>query len=219
MAGPNSFAQMAYDAIKDDIVTQKLKPGSFISEAEYAERIGISRTPVREALKTLEREGLLDIYPRKGVQVKNFTFEDIMFIHEAAEALESVLIAAAADRFAEGKLPASAIDDLRHLLDRMDAHLKAGNTQKWLSCDHEFHNRLIQLCDNPYLGQYAAASRNRMNLTLWFITPKYADRDQSTLDHRAIVDAIAAGDRDAARDAAGSHIARVRKNLVQAMGG
>ncbi len=217
MAEPNSYAQKAYDAIKNDIVSQKLKPGSFISEAEYAEKIGISRTPVREALKTLEREGLLDIFPRKGVQIKNFTLEDIVHIHEAAEALESVLIALVAARRARGKIAPSALAALNDLLDRMDKHLADGNLPKWVALDHQFHNGLINLCDNPYIVEYASASRNRMNLTLWFITPKFADKNQSTRDHRAIMAAIEAGDENAAMEAAKMHIFRVRKNMVEAI--
>ena len=213
-----SYAQMAYDAIKEDIISQKLKPGSFISETEYAEKIGVSRTPVREALKTLEQEGLLDIYPRKGVQVKSFTMEEILLIHEAAEALESAVMVSIAERSRQGRLDAEKVGELGKLLDEMDAHLAAGNTQQWLSCDHRFHNDLIALCDNPYILQYAAASRSRMNLTLWFITPKYSNREESTTDHRAVFDAIKAGDVDGAGRAARTHIHRTRKRLMEAMG-
>ncbi len=213
-----SFAQKAYEAIKEDIVSQKLKPGSFISEAEYAEKIGVSRTPVREALKTLEREGLLNIYPRKGVQIRNFTLEDIVQIHEAAEAMESVLIAAVAERSAQGRLDSAALAELRGLLDRMDACLEEGRMQDWVTLDQRFHNRILQLCDNPYIVEYASASRSRMNLTLWFITPKYADKRQSSQDHRAILAAIKKGDPVAAREASSSHIFRVRKNFMEAMG-
>lgn len=218
MADSPSFAQKAYEAIKNDIITQKVKPGSFISEAEYADRIGISRTPVREALKTLEKEGLLDIYPRKGVQIKSFTIDDIMQIHEASEALESILMAMVAERYGRGRIDPAEFAKLQDLLEQMDAHLKSGNLQKWLSCDHKFHSGLIGLCDNPYIAQYATTSRNRLNLTLWFITPKYADKHQSTQDHHAILAAIEAGDPAAAMDAAKSHIARVRKNMAMAMG-
>ncbi len=213
-----SFAQKAYEAIKEDIVSQRLKPGSFISEAEYAEKIGVSRTPVREALKTLEREGLLNIYPRKGVQIRNFTLEDIVQIHEAAEALESVLIAAVAERSAQGRLDVGALVGLRELLDRMDVCLEEGRLQDWVSLDQEFHKHILDLCDNPYIVEYASASRNRLNLTLWFITPKYADKRQSSQDHRAILAAIEKGDPPAAREASSSHIFRVRKNFMEAMG-
>ena len=213
-----SYAQIAYDAIKDDIITQKLKPGAFISETEYADKIGISRTPVREALKVLEQEGLLDIFPRKGVQVKSFTLDDILQIHEAAEALESAVMGSIAERSAQGKVAPEEIAALEALLQEMDAHLKDGNMQKWLSCDHHFHNMLIGLCDNPYILQYAIASRNRMNLTLWFITPKYSDKNESTSDHRAIVKALKEGDIEGAREAARTHIHRTRKRLMEVVG-
>lgn len=213
-----SYAQIAYDAIKDDIITQKLKPGAFISETEYADKLGISRTPVREALKVLEQEGLLDIFPRKGVQVKSFTLDDILQIHEAAEALESAVMGSIAERSAQGKVAPEDIAALEALLQEMDGHLKDGNMQKWLSCDHRFHNMLISLCDNPYILQYAISSRNRMNLTLWFITPKYSDKNESTSDHRAIVTAIGKGDVEGAREAARAHIHRTRKRLMEVVG-
>lgn len=218
MAEESSFAQMAYDAVKNDIVSQTLKPGSFISEAEYAEKLGISRTPVREALKTLEKEGLLDIYPRKGAQIKSLTLEDILQIHEATEALEGIVISRIADSFAKGEIQPEALAPLHALLRQMDAHLEKGNLSKWVQCDQAFHNHLLNLCGNRHLAQFAHDARNRMNMTLWFITPKYADRSVSTLDHRAILGAIEAGDAELAGEAIRSHISRVRKNFVAAMG-
>ncbi len=218
MAEEASFAQAAYDAIKGDIVSQTLKPGAFISEAEYAEKLGISRTPVREALKTLEKEGLLDIYPRKGAQIKSLTLDDILQIHEATEAIEQIVISQIASRFAEGAIDQDALTPLRTLLRQMDTHMESGNMSKWMQCDQVFHNQLINLCGNKHLVQFAHDIRNRMNMTLWFITPKFADRTVSTQDHKAILDAIAAGDAAAAGNAIAMHIGRVRRNFVSAMG-
>ena len=218
MAEETSFAQLAYDSIKNDIVTQKLKPGSFISEAEYAEKIGISRTPVREALKMLEKEGLLDIYPRKGAQIKSLTLEDILQIHDAAEAMECMVISRVAGEVARGQIAAGELARIRELLRQMDAHLEKGNLSKWVQCDQTFHQQLIELCRNRHLAQFAHDARNRMNMTLWFITPKYADRAISTRDHKVILEAVEAGDAAAAGEAIKDHISSVRRNFVASMG-
>ena len=209
-----SHAQKAYEAIKEDIVNQTLKPGAFISEADYAAKIGMSRTPVREALKALANEGLLDIYPRKGVQVKNFTIEDLILCHEAAEGLDGTLAAAVAEKSARGKISDAEFDELYALVDKMDHCLETGNVQEWLTCDADFHNKLISLCDNPYIAQYTSISRTRLNLTLWFMTPKYVDKKLSNIEHKAIVDAVKEGDSQKAREAAQMHVFRIRKELM-----
>jgi DNA-binding GntR family transcriptional regulator len=209
-----SHAQRAYEAIKADIVSQKLKPGSFISESEYANQIGMSRTPVREALKALANEGLIDIYPRKGVQVKNFTLQDLILCHEAAEGLDGTLAAAIAEKAARGKISEEDFAALYTLVDQMDQSLESGDMQKWVSYDYQFHNKLISLCDNPYIVQYVSTSRNRLNLTLWFMTPKYIDKRRSNIEHKTLADAVREGNPAKAREAAQMHIFRIRKELM-----
>jgi DNA-binding GntR family transcriptional regulator len=131
--------------------------------------------------------------------------------------LESVLIAIVAKHSAVKRLEAGLIRELEELLDRMDDCLDNGLMQDWLSLDHQFHSKLIALCDNPHIVECVSASRSLMNLTLWFITPKYADRRQSSQDHRAILAAIENGDPDAARNASSSHIFRVKNSFMEAI--
>ena len=181
---------MAYKAIRQRILDNVYPAGHRALEQEYADELGLSRTPVREALLKLAGEGLVEVIPRHGTRVLPVSPDDMREIYEMLTALEPM----AAEVLARKKLPPA---DLKPLIDAsrdMTAALKANDLDGWAAADERYHRLLIALAGNRLLadtvqGLWDRAHRARM-VTLR-LRPKPVN---STAEHNAIVEAIRAGD-------------------------
>ena len=187
--GRNSSVALAYKAIRQRILDNVYPAGHRALEQEYADQLGLSRTPVREALLKLAGEGLVEVIPRHGTRVLPVSPDDMREIYEMLTALEPM----AAEILARKKLPPA---DLKPLIDAsrdMSAALKANDLDAWAAADERYHRLLIALAGNRLLadtvqGLWDRAHRARM-VTLR-LRPKPAN---STAEHNAIVEAIRAG--------------------------
>ena len=181
---------MAYKAIRQRILDNVYPAGHRALEQEYADELGLSRTPVREALLKLAGEGLVEVIPRHGTRVLPVSPDDMREIYEMLTALAPM----AAEVLARKKLPPA---DLKPLIDAsrdMTAALKANDLDGWAAADERYHRLLIALAGNRLLadtvqGLWDRAHRARM-VTLR-LRPKPVN---STAEHNAIVEAIRAGD-------------------------
>ncbi|MGI6031109.1 MAG: GntR family transcriptional regulator [Eubacteriales bacterium] len=214
----SSQAQKAYESIRDEIVLQHLTPGAIIVESEYGEKLGMSRTPVREALKRLASEGFLTIVPRKGAIVKSYSPRDMMMCHDIAKEVDGALAESLAQRVASGSLSREALQPLFTLLDEMDQLLREERIKEWTACDSRFHELLMELCDNPYIVMCASQLRMHLTRVLWFVTPTHIDKQASNQEHRAVAEAIAAGEPEQAREAARRQSIRIRQELERTFG-
>lgn len=214
----SSQAEKAYEAIRDEIVLQTLTPGSIIVESEYGEKLGMSRTPVREALKRLATEGFLTIVPRKGAIVKSYSPRDMMMCHDMAKEVDGALAERLAEMVRTGSLTRQQLQPLMELVDEMDRLLAENRIKEWTACDSQFHDLLISLCDNPYIVMCASQLRIHLTRVLWFVTPNYLDKKTSDAEHRAVVDAIAAGDAPRAREAGRQQSIRIRQEMENTFG-
>jgi len=213
MAENCSAAQKAYETIRDEIVLQKLTPGSIIVESDYGEKLGMSRTPVREALKRLSNEGFVSIIPRKGAIVSSYSLKDMLMCHEIARDIDGALCANLARAVRSGELSADALSPLLGLCGEMEKRLAEGDIRGWTECDSRFHRMLIGLCQNPYIVMCASQIRMHLTRVLWFVTPAHIDKSRSNAEHRETVEAIAAGCENAARKAAMSQSERISQEL------
>jgi len=209
----NSQAQRAYEGMKQGILSRELKPGCPIIETEFAERFKMSRTPIREAIRRLYAEGLVDIFPRKGAYIKTFTKRDLLMSFEAAEAIEGMVAYLVAKNMLEKKSDKKWLQELDGIMDQMDKSLKANDIQSWASGDEKFHNTLYRMCDNEYIIQSLERIRMQLNYALWFLTPFYIDKKPSNAEHREIIVAIRNGDPEKARIISQKHRNRVRNEL------
>ncbi len=196
-AGPrDSSVEMAYKAIRQRILDNVYPAGHRALEQEYADELGLSRTPVREALLKLAGEGLVEVIPRHGTRVLPVSTEDMREIYQMLTALEPM----AAELLANKKLPAADLQPLIKASRDMTAALKSDNLDAWAEADERYHRLLIALAGNRLLadtvqGLWDRAHRARM-VTLR-LRPKPT---HSTAEHNAIVEAIRAGDaKQAAR--------------------
>ena len=132
--------------IKENIVTMELKPGSLVSETELAKELGVSRTPVREALRMLEQEKLVLLIPRKGAQVLDMSADDIKNIMEIRGALEVLAMKHACKNMSKEK-----IDEMKALNVEFEKAFKEKDDQRVSDVDVLFHNIIMESANNDVL--------------------------------------------------------------------
>ena len=217
-----SLRNQAYRHIQGKILSGELPAGERLSEQALAEEVGISRTPVRSAIRQLETEGLLEQIPRYGTIVKKLDRRELAELYEMRVALEGF----AAESVA-GSLPADDLFSLSQLCDEMQAFVKKQLPQvqtddpdmlaRLLDADMQLHLIILRGTGNRQLMKSVAGSRM---LSQW---GQFA-RKQHDLrllagaweQHRSIVDALQAGDAERARRAMVRHI-RISKDLALAL--
>lgn len=138
--------QIAYDHIKGKILSCEYEPGSYLNEQSLCEELGLSRTPVRDALSRLEQEGLLVIMPKKGIQVSDLKLGDINRIFEVRLLLEPYALR----RYGE-KLNREKLEEFRNVMSSVDLH--EHNAQYFYDLDDQFHRLIIQAMNNRYLTE------------------------------------------------------------------
>jgi len=192
------------------ILATALPPGFRALEQELALRLGVSRTPVREALIRLEAEGLVEVVPRRGMRVLPVSPDDMAEIYAILTSLESEAAGLAADRPA----PARALARLERANADMEAAVARGDRDAWAEADARYHRALLDAGGNRRLADtvltfWDQAHRVRL-MTLHLRPPPEA----STREHRAVTDAIRAGDAAAARALHRAHRERGGRELV-----
>lgn len=194
-----SHGQLAYEKLYQAIRSGALLPGSRIRETEVAELVGLSRTPVREAIRRLEADGVIEHQPRIGAVVKSLSHLEIVELYEMRKVLEKTAAAMAAKHASRAE-----IDELRDLNAAM---LAAADTPAEVSrLNAHFHRIMFQAARNRYL---LASSRALSNATLVLgpTTLENVERITSVVaQHDAIIDALEQGDAAAASEAAAVHI-------------
>ncbi|MET1412575.1 GntR family transcriptional regulator [Roseibium sp. HPY-6] len=207
----------AYGRLKNEILQGVLPPGYQAPEPDIANRLGMSRTPVREALIRLEAEGLVDLVPRRGARVVAISRKDICEIFEILAALES-LAAGAAARVETEDLH---LDDIGRVLSESGSALASSDIGAWANLDDTFHRLLAGLCGNVRLEAEIAGFLDqiyRANTVLLRLNKAPA---ANVDDHRKIVEAIARGDDVTAFECARQHRLsglKTMKTLLQTSG-
>ncbi|HHW01406.1 MAG TPA: GntR family transcriptional regulator [Thermoanaerobacterales bacterium] len=183
---------LIFESIRKAIFDGELKPGDRLVEKELAEKMQVSRTPIREALRKLETEGLIKHVPRKGVVVKGFTPDDIIEIYSIRQALEALAITYTVKNITEAE-----IKKLKALLERMSELTEEDDTTNLFNTSQEFNEILIRSCRMPRLIKLINTYQEYLE-RFRVVTMGKKERKLSALkDHREILQAVI--DRDAAR--------------------
>lgn len=199
-----SLVELVEASLRDAILEGRLRPGARVSDAKIATEMGISRAPVREAIRHLAVRGLLREEPRRGSFVPRLTRTGVRQVYDCRRALEGL----AARRVASSPELEAHVTDLRSIVSEMDRAGARHDFVRMADADHRFHLKLCELTDNTWLirlyGQLADQSRLMQALD----TFAHADVDSRELvmRHEPIVGAIATGDPAAAERAAIAHI-------------
>ena len=195
-----SLVDDAYAALKEAIRENMFPPGYQGSEQEIATRLGMSRTPVHEAVIRLQEEGLVRVLSRRGVLICAISAADMREIYEVIIALESTAAELLAEKPEDVRLAITT--ELERVNAEMDAALEADDLMAWARADGRFHQLLMERCGNKRLVRMFHTimdQSHRARMLTLRLRPKPT---ASVQEHQAIVDAIRQGDAEAARERA-----------------
>jgi DNA-binding GntR family transcriptional regulator len=206
-----SLVDAAYAGIRRRILDNRWAPGHQALEQALALELGMSRTPVREALIRLANEGLVEVVPRHGMRVLPVSPSDMQEIYEILTSLEAM----AAELVARRAPAAAELAPLEKASRDMDKALKKGDLDAWAEADERYHRHLIELCGNRKLAAIVYNYWDRAHRARMFtlrLRPKPVD---STREHLAVVEAIRRGDAVAARELHRAHRERGSRELTE----
>jgi len=208
-----TLADQALEAIQAQIVAGELAPGTKLNEGELAAAHGISRGPLREAIRRLEARRLVEIVPNAGASVVCLTHEQLIAVYETREALE-----ATACRLAAERIEADEVASLHALLDDHERGLPDDRGARYLQeeGDFDFHYRIARASRNPILASMLCDDLYHLVRMYRRRTPAGAGRGRRALDeHRRIVDALGEGDAELAEILMRRHVSAARQLLRQ----
>jgi DNA-binding GntR family transcriptional regulator len=198
-----SLADQAYHAIRGLIVSLELAPGAVIDERQLVERLAIGRTPVREALRRLAQERLVEVYPRRGMFVSGVDVRELARLSEVREVLEPEAARLAAER---------ATDADRRELGALLAELDTAGGEL-MDLDERIHRAVYRAAHNDLL-EATLEQYYVLALRIWSMALDRAhDLEEAVEEHRALLEAIRSGDAERAADTMRAHV----QNFEQAM--
>ena len=203
-------AERTLDTLREDILRGALPAGARLGEVELAERLGVSRTPVREALSRLAAEGLVELVPNRGARVASWTVDELEGVFALRSLLEPQLTALAVPHAAAADL--DALDDLAaRMVDLGDRDPDA-----LVPLNRAFHGRLVELAAAPALATALAGAVHSPLVARNFHAYDAASLHRSLAHHAEIVAALRAGDPEWARAVMTAHIHNARAVMVRA---
>ncbi len=205
-----SLADEAHAQIRRRILDNVWPPGHRALEQEVALALGMSRTPVREALTRLSGEGLVEVIPRHGMRVLPVSPADMLEIYQILTALEGM----ACELLARRRPGADALQPLLDATRAMDAALAADDLDGWAAADERFHSGLLELAGNRQLHATVMNYWDRAHRARMFTLRLRPKPVHSTREHREMVERLLAGDADGAARVNRSHRERASRELV-----
>ena len=206
-----SLVDVAYEKVKQRILDNKYHPGYQALEQEIAEDLGVSRTPVREALIRLQHEGLVQLVPRRGVRIVPIVASDMKEIYDVLTSLESM----AAELLARRKPSASELEPMRRATSDMEDALKNDDLEAWAKADERYHRCLIDLCGNRRLATMANTVRDQGHRAR-MVTLRLREKPVGSIkDHQDLLAAIEHGDWKSAREIHYDHRQRASTELTR----
>lgn len=188
---PRALYEEVAELLRQRIFRRELEPGSWIDELKIAEELGISRTPLREALKVLAAEGLVTMKVRRGAYVTEVSDKDLADVYHLLSLLESDAAGVVAER-----ATAMQLEELKALHD--DLETAVNDRDRFFAINEQFHMRLLEMADNRWRQQMVADLRKVMKLNRHNSLLKTGRIDESLKEHRAIMAALLAHQGDQA---------------------
>lgn len=207
--GYKPLGNIVYESLKESILNGSLKPGEKLMESRIAEDLGVSRTPVREAIRKLEKEKYVKMIPRKGAYVEDLTMEDILEVLEIRIVLEGLA----------SKLAARNITDemklkIQRNIESFDNASTELDRKELISLDEKFHHIIYQSSGNKKLNEIVRELQDqfqRFRLSYFNELSSYMKLANS---HNKLYEAIISGDEEAAEAYAKEHIEEIRDNII-----
>jgi len=183
-----TLREQIVSSLRDSIIKGDLKPGQKLTEPELAERLGISRTPIREAFRQLESEGFLTVMPRRGAVVSSMSKQEIDDFYELKSLLEGY-----AARVATEKISSQEIEKLKTINENLEKAAEADDTELFFKKNEEFHNVFLSLCGNEKMREIRDAMVQRFLRFRLQALAVPGRKMESVKQHRAIIRAFEEG--------------------------
>ena len=207
----DALAEQAYVRLREAILDRSLPPGTRLSVPAVARRLGVSRSPAREAIARIAGDGLATLVPRKGAVVASITPADLLEIYELREVLEGL-----AARLAAERASADALAELDDLVARHRAAIEAGDVAGHMELDQAFHRAIRVAAGNGRLLEPLDRLQAQVRIAMGTTRHSPGGMPQAHAEHEGILAALRARDAERAEAAARAHIGRLRESLAAA---
>lgn len=213
--GYRPLREIVFETLRDAIITQVLKPGERLMEIQLADEMGVSRTPVREAIRKLELEGLAVMVPRKGAYVAGVSMKDIHEVYEVRSALEMLAVTLAAERITDEELDALE----RQVLRESEEEEKAddGDLDSIIYIDSSFHDIIYQAAHNQRLVQFINILQEQLQRFRAASLSKPGRSKTALEEHKQIVEALSERNGELASKLAREHIENAENAMISQM--
>ena len=207
-----SLSGKVFRTLSEQILSGKYQKGDELREVTVGKELGVSRTPVREAFRKLELEGLVVMAPRKGAKVASITERDLNDVLEVRKGMEVLAVSLACQRIAKEEL-----DKLDEIERKFQAQIEAGNLTELAELDVEFHDTIYKATNNQRLVQLLNNLREQMYRYRVEYLKDIAVRRTLADEHRSICEALRAGDETKALDYIRIHIDNQQKAIIRSL--
>ncbi|MBR6472918.1 MAG: GntR family transcriptional regulator [Firmicutes bacterium] len=205
--------EIVYEELKRQIMVGEIAPGTRMMEVDLADEMGVSRTPVREAIRKLEKEGLVTIEPRRGAYASDISAKEMEDVLEVRQDLEGMAAGLAAQKIDEEDK-----DQLIRITEEYRKAVESGDVSEIIKKDEEFHKYIVGLSENKTLIKMVSQVQE---LALRFRYIYYEDFSRfknQPMEHQEIVEAIVSGDANSARRHAEVHVSRLKDFVISEEG-
>lgn len=202
--------EIVYEELKRQILIGEIAPGTRMMEVELADEMGVSRTPVREAIRKLEKEGLVSIEPRRGAYASDISIKDIVDVMEVRQDLEGMAAGLAAIKATKEEKEA-----LKKATEEYRRAVETGSIDEIIKWDEAFHKRVVSCSGNKTLIQLVSQVQELALRFRYIYYDDFSRFEGQPMEHKDIVDAIISGDAEKARRSADEHISRLKEFVIK----
>ncbi|NLG94807.1 MAG: GntR family transcriptional regulator [Acetomicrobium flavidum] len=203
-------ADYVYDELLHKILMRQIKPGEHLAEVNIAVSLGVSRTPVREALRRLASQGLLEVIPNVGAKVVSPTQKDLEDTFMVRNALETMAV-----RLAVKNINPTYLAEMEEAIKQEEQALRSGDFEEYLGVNEEFHRIIAQLSGNNVLEDFIKNCIARISIYTVFTEPPVEEIIRTSLaEHKEILNAIKERDVDRAEKTMEEHIINTLNSLL-----
>ncbi|MHB8066080.1 MAG: GntR family transcriptional regulator [Ruminiclostridium sp.] len=204
--------EVIFNSLREAIIIGELRPGERLMEVQLAEKMGVSRTPVREAIRKLELEGLVDMIPRKGAHVAELSVKDIMDVLEVRASLDGLATALAAERITDDELK-----ELRFINGQFSSYIEKENLNGSIKKDAEFHDIIYRASRNDKLQTILNNLREQVQRFRVIYLKDYSSPKNLIKEHNDIFDAVSTRTIESARGFAKTHILNQEATILSSI--
>ena len=201
---------VVFNTLRQAILTGELKPGERLMEIHLANKLGVSRTPIREAIRKLELEGLVTMIPRRGAEVAQITEKSMNDVLEVRRAMDALCTELACERISQEE-----IEELGAACDKFEAAVKTGDIRVCAQADVDFHDIIVKATGNMRLVQLINNLSEQMYRYRFEYLKDVSKYDGLVSEHKMIYESIKSRDKVAASEAAKLHIDNQKKTIIR----